>query len=199
MFKKFSSSVNKMFNSKNQITNLAHNKFVLYFLLLVSLANLYYLVMNGEHMFAVIFILVGFVTSFFSKNMIIILFIALCITSILKCGGSCIKEGFDGDIVPEDTDAISSTDEKTEKKTKPAKKGAEPANEDAIQFMKTVKSHANELLDVQNELADNMVKIDPLLSKVSQIMDKMERLKSNNGDVMDKIRKYETDTTITKK
>jgi hypothetical protein len=199
MFKQFSLSVNKMFNSKNQITNLAHNKFVLYFLLLVSLANLYYLVMNGEHMFAVIFILVGFVTSFFSKNMIIILFIAVCITSILKCGGSCIKEGFDGDIVPEDVDAISSTDETSIKKTKPAKKGAEPANEDAIQFMKTVKSHADELLTVQNELADNMVKIDPLLTKVSQIMDKMEKLKSNNGDVMDKIRKYETDTTIAKK
>jgi len=208
MFTQFSSSINKMFNSKNQVSNLAHNRFVLYFLLLISLSNIYYLVMKNEHIFAVIFILVGFVSCFFTKNMNIILFLSICITNILYYGNTLsINEGFDGEIVPEDTDPTEKPKKKSTNqliKTKEksvdtvGSKETDPSNEDTIEFMKTIKGHANELLDVQSELVDNMVKIDPIINKVSQIISKIEKLKINKGDVIDKIKKYETDTTMTK-
>jgi len=200
MFKKLTSSIQKMVYSKNQITNLAHNKIVLYFLFLLSIANLYYLVVYGKIIFAVVFILVGFLCSFFSKNMIIILFVAICITNILKCGENlCVSEGFDGDIVPEDTeDETNLLESKSSPKKKPTKEVSN-ANEDVLKFMKTMKSHADNFLDVQNELTDNMLKIDPLLEKASDIIDKMEKFKTNNGDIMDKLQKYETDTSLVKK
>jgi hypothetical protein len=38
-----------------------------------------------------------------------------------------------------------------------------------------------------------------LLEKASDIIDKMEKFKTNNGDIMDKLQKYETDTSLAKK
>jgi hypothetical protein len=79
-----------------------HNRFVLYFILFIALANLYFLTMSGDLVFTSIFVLVGFLTSFFSKNMLVILFIALTITNILKYGSAIKQEGF------EDADEIDS-------------------------------------------------------------------------------------------
>lgn len=206
MFKQISSSMNKMFNSKNQITNLAHNQYILYFLFLIALGNLYYLVMNGENLFAVLFILVGFVTSFFSKNMIIILFLALCITNILRFGGDVItKEGFeDKEIVPEDEENPKKFEKENEKLKNTEEKivsieEKNGAKEDALAYMKKIKSHATEILDVQNELVDNMMKMDPVLSKAQEIIARFDKLKENKGDIVDKLKKFATDTKQLKK
>lgn len=63
-----------------------HNRFVLYFVLFLALADLLFLAMGREFMSVAVFILSGFVTSFFSKNMMVIMCIALVITNILKYG-----------------------------------------------------------------------------------------------------------------
>lgn len=88
------------FKSKNNILSNAsaiyNNVFILYFILILSLSNLFYLVTSANYMFASIFILVGFITSFFSKNMIVILFIALTVTNLLQFGKkTSLSEGFD--------------------------------------------------------------------------------------------------------
>ena len=82
-----------------------HNRFVLYFILFIALANLYFLTMSGDLVFTSIFVLVGFLTSFFSKNMLVILFIAVTITNVLKYGSAIKQEGF------EDADEIDSNNQ----------------------------------------------------------------------------------------
>jgi len=82
-----------------------HNRFVLYFILFIALANLYFLTMSGDLVFTSIFLLVGFLTSFFSKNMLVILFIAVTITNVLKYGSAIKQEGF------EDADEIDSNNQ----------------------------------------------------------------------------------------
>jgi hypothetical protein len=83
--------------SKNLLkTDLLYNKVVLYIVFIVSLINLLIWVVAGDTINIVIFLLVGFLTSFFSKNMIVILLFALVISNIVKYGTEVGEEGFDG-------------------------------------------------------------------------------------------------------
>jgi hypothetical protein len=86
---KYSSS---LFSKKNN--SLIHNKFILYFVLIISLADLFYLSVERDFISIFSFILIGFLFSFFTKNMLIILFLALTLTNILKFGSGITKEGF---------------------------------------------------------------------------------------------------------
>lgn len=94
---KFNSSI---FSKKNN--SLIHNKFILYFVLIISLADLFYLSVERDFISIISFILIGFLFSFFTKNMLIILFLALTLTNILKFGSGITKEGF----TPEQEQAI---------------------------------------------------------------------------------------------
>lgn len=85
---------NRIFDAKNNA--IIHNRFILYFIFFIALADLYYLTVAGDFFSVSIFILIGFLTSFFSKNMMIILFIALTVTNILKYGTKIRhSEGFE--------------------------------------------------------------------------------------------------------
>ena len=78
--------IHKMKNALKDSGKILHNRFVLYFVLLLALADLLYLAMGGEYISVAIFLLSGFVTSFFSKNMMVVMCIAMVITNILKYG-----------------------------------------------------------------------------------------------------------------
>lgn len=80
-------SIYNKFQQKKSNNYLLHSVFVLYFLVFISLLDLYYLSFENDIFSMVIFVLIALLTSFFNKNMIIILFIALTITNILKFGG----------------------------------------------------------------------------------------------------------------
>jgi len=88
-----------------------HNRFILYFLLFLALSDISFLVMESEFVLVSIFILSGFVTSFFSKNMIVIMCIALVITNILRYGTNInTQEGLDNK--PTLSDDIDKVDDK---------------------------------------------------------------------------------------
>lgn len=119
-----SKTVDKLFKSdKVQSKNHAvlHNIYILYLIFVIALGDFLYLVYTGDLYSATIFVLVGFLTYFFSKNMIVILFIALAITNIIKCG-RCSEEGFeDGEGEGEgegDADAEGDAEGEDEEKSK---------------------------------------------------------------------------------
>ena len=70
-----------------------HNRMVLYFVLFLAIANLLILAVGEEYKYISVFFLTGFVTSFFSKNMMVIMCIAMVITNILQFG--TYAEGFE--------------------------------------------------------------------------------------------------------
>ncbi len=76
---------------------LLNNKFILYFVLLLALADVIFLATGREYASVAIFILTGFVSSFFSKNMIVILCIAMTVANVLRfgTGGRQFDEGFE--------------------------------------------------------------------------------------------------------
>jgi len=72
-----------------------HNVYVLYFIFIIALGDLYYLMVSHSWFYMTLFILIGFLTSFFSKNMVVILCIALTITNVLKMALTGVREGFE--------------------------------------------------------------------------------------------------------
>lgn len=77
-------------------SKLLESRIVLYFFVFVSAVNLYTNAVTGDGMYSAIFILVAFLTSFFSKNMIAILCIGVVVSNVLKYGKEIsVKEGFE--------------------------------------------------------------------------------------------------------
>jgi hypothetical protein len=70
------------------------NKYVLYFVLVVTLVNLLGYMMLGNFNAIIFFILAAFLTANFSKNMIVVLSIPLILTSVFMVG-KAVKEGFE--------------------------------------------------------------------------------------------------------
>ena len=82
-------SLNKMINqcksmvSKKSSNSILHNRVLLYAILILALLDLFYLANMKDFKSVIVFALVGILTAFFCKNMIVILFVAICITHIL--------------------------------------------------------------------------------------------------------------------
>ena len=88
------------------------NKYVLYFVLFLAIANLLgYLFLGNIHAI-IFFILVGFLVGNFSKNMIIILTVPLILTSILMVGK--VSEGMETKETTIDTAKANAEDAKAE-------------------------------------------------------------------------------------
>ena len=71
-----------------------YNRYLLYFIFAIVLGNAVQLMTQGDYLSMVIMVVVGLLTSFFSKNMIVILCIALVVTNLLKYGTKLRVEGF---------------------------------------------------------------------------------------------------------
>lgn len=69
---------------------IVHNRYILYAFVILSLSDLVILSSENDISSIVLFFIIGFITSQFSKNMLIVLFIALIITNIFKYGTNII-------------------------------------------------------------------------------------------------------------
>jgi len=148
-----SKTVDKLFKSdkvqsKNHVV--LHNIYILYLIFVIALGDFLYLVYTGDLYSATIFVLVGFLTYFFSKNMIVILFIALAITNIIKCG-RCSEEGFEdgeGDAEGEGEDKKKSKEsmesESTEKPPPTTSVPTKTPTSTADEFSLSVENATNE-------------------------------------------------------
>ena len=100
-FKKNSNNkLNRIFNNRSSLSsndflskNWLYCRWVLYTVFILSIGNIYYLLLGGDYFTLAVFILVAFLTTFFSKNMVVILCISLVISTILK--SVQVKEGLE--------------------------------------------------------------------------------------------------------
>jgi hypothetical protein len=83
----------KIMDKKN-LSKMLENKYVLYFVFVLAIINLFGYMVTGNLNSIIFFVLVAFLTRFFSKNMIIILTIPLILTSVLMVGKT-VKENFE--------------------------------------------------------------------------------------------------------
>ena len=73
-----------------------NNKWILYAVLFISIVDLFNFFSKGDTTAIMIFVVAGFLTTYFSKNMLVILVIALAITHIVRFGNASI-EGMEGE------------------------------------------------------------------------------------------------------
>ena len=88
-------SLIKNAQKKMKLTNfkVLENKYVLYLVLFLAIFDLMIFMIAGEISFIVIFILTGLITSYFSKNMIVIMLISLVLTNFVMATRNGLHEG----------------------------------------------------------------------------------------------------------
>jgi hypothetical protein len=97
------------------VFKLLENKYVLYFVLFLAVSNLLGYMVVGNMNAVILFILIGGLMTFFSKNMIIVLSVPLVLTSVLLVGNR-VSEGFTDEAKENAKEKID--DKKTEIKNK---------------------------------------------------------------------------------
>jgi hypothetical protein len=150
-------------------------------------------VSNNDTTGIVLMCIIGFLTSFFSKNMIVILCVVLTMTNLVKKGMKQVGyEGFEDNEEPEDEDTAKkekpAKKEKTTKKETPAEDeidNAPNSNELSDQTKDEMKREFEKLKEeypefsaLKEDIVDAMVKIDPILDKAETFMNKYSKYKS---------------------
>jgi hypothetical protein len=172
-----------------------HNRFVLYFVLFLALADLLFLAMGREFVSVSIFILSGFVTSFFSKNMMVVMCVAMVVTNILKYGTDIrmqegLKDAKDAKPATDAKDAKPATDAKVVADVKAVADTKAAVDEKDEKADADKKTTAGDMTPEQVEkFKENMEKLqayEPLFKSMDKLMEKTSELFSMDFSPMKK-------------
>lgn len=134
-------------------TSMLNNKWILYAMLFISVVDLFNFYSMGDMTALAIFIVAGFLTSYFSKNMLVILVIAIAVAHIARYGSASL-EGMEGEEEEEEEEPEEEgleTEEETKAKT-------ELKNID--ESLKTIqKIHPDEIADQTKTLIEQTKKV----------------------------------------
>ena len=165
------SFLRKIWKFKYNFNPILQNRFVLYFFFLLALVQIVYFLNIWDLRSVVFFLIVGFLTSFFSKNMVVILLIALALTNIMKYGVRPSIEGME-----------NAEEEKTEEKSEEEKEKTEEEKENP-EDIKEINSDLKQFDNLQKEIISGMKDIGGLLDKAEGFV---EKFKSYDIDSMKK-------------
>lgn len=82
--KSFSKSIKSAGDFKKISHDVLHNRPVLYFIFIIAVGNLFHFVFSNDLMSVGVFIAAGLLTSFFSKNMVVIMVVAMVVANIVR-------------------------------------------------------------------------------------------------------------------
>jgi hypothetical protein len=148
----------------------------------MAVINLMFFASTNDIRSLLTLLIVGFLTSFFSKNMIVILFISLVFTHILKYGTK-INEGMENESEPiVDNSGNSIEEQKNDNKTK-ENYSSEKKNAD-VPTIESLQTDFQDFQTLQEKILKGMKEIDPLLTKAESFIEKFERYKKK-GEGLD--------------
>jgi hypothetical protein len=179
-------------DGRGQIRAVFSNKWVLYVLLLLAISQLLQLAWMQEWMLLMVFVLLGALLTYFTKNMSIILAVTLVTTQLLRCGTHlCLSEGFEDTtgklkvvadpVNPETTDTTKVPDEENDPEA--AVKPSIATTTTQLDDLQSMKKEAVELLDIQSKLIDGMTSMDPLVKRAQEVVTKYESFMSKVQNV----------------
>jgi len=164
----------------------------------MALLDILYFANTRDMQSIIVLLLVGFLTSFFNKNMIVIIFFALVVTHLLKYGlGPSYYEGMadgvnkvdssasESDVPDEETPSVKK-DKKVEKKAV-EKKVTKKNTEDLEKVLNdpnipdSLKSSYSDYHEVQDDIVSGIKRIEPLLQKAESFIQKYEQYKNIEG------------------
>ena len=178
---------------------LLHNCYVMYFVLFLAAADLLVLSVGREYIFILIFLLVGYLTSFFSKNMMVILVVAIVATNVLRSGsGIRLSEGLENAEEEEDKEKPVESLENAEEKEKPVEslenkkpkttesfdlkaKTATSLSSSPVEGLDVLGDQTAQLISTQKKLMENMKTLEPMLTQAEKFMSQFENIESKVG------------------
>jgi hypothetical protein len=118
-------------NGSSTSLNLLTNKWVLYIILILGVFDIFSFYQNGYNLSLYVFFIVGVLTSFFSKNMIVIIVTAMAISHIFTYGEK-MSEGFEEEEKEEEPEeeGFEEEEEKQEESEEEKKKEIVPSSAD---------------------------------------------------------------------
>ena len=159
-----------------------YNKYVLYFVFLAALFDLFYAATNQDYLYCVIHILIGFVVSFFNKNMTVILTVTIASANIIRnlIRGTEMKvEGFDDADSQEPSNMMDSTNGNSSNKlfgtsaTARTMGNTQSGNVSAATssaLISDLKDQAIDLQDAQKNIIKGFEKIEPYMEKAETLI-----------------------------
>tara|TARA_B100000900_G_scaffold414500_1_gene441299 strand:+ start:1545 stop:2171 length:627 start_codon:yes stop_codon:yes gene_type:complete len=194
-----SRKLNKLYGG---IDNILSNNYALYIFAFLSFIDIWNNLKNNDVQSLVVFLITGYITSIFSKNLTVIFIIALVASNIYKG----VTEGFfddDSGFAPKDDteeqenemEAFSAMDAEKqaeqEEKQEEEEDSDDEGDEAKVENYDTQKSggkvtkeqvkDAKELADVQSQLLNNLKEMTPLIQKVEGFADKYKDNVSNDN------------------
>jgi hypothetical protein len=137
--------------------SMLNNKWILYFMLFISVVDLFNFYSMGDMSAIAIFLVTGFLTSYFSKNMLVILVIAIAVAHISRYGSASL-EGMEGEEDVEEEEDVKSEDEEGLETEEDSKAKTELKNID--ESLKTIKKiHPDEIADQTKTLIEQTKKV----------------------------------------
>jgi len=170
MFENLFNRVTRMIPSASG--KILYNKWILYFIFVVGIYDVVHFYQRGNIMAVAIFVIVGFLTSFFSKNMIVVIVSAIAVSHIVAYGNKMTegldeKEGLEEDEEKEDfTEGVEEEDdegfaegipdnEEKDDEEKPKKKKSTDEEDDAftanIDKMQTLLNQTEQMVKQSNQ------------------------------------------------
>tara|TARA_B110000285_G_scaffold186394_1_gene211719 strand:- start:704 stop:1324 length:621 start_codon:yes stop_codon:yes gene_type:complete len=186
-----------------KLKSLLKNKNFLYFVLLIAVVNTFGYLMMRETEAVMLFALVGFLTSYFTKNMTIVLLTAIVVTNVYAGSilGVRIKEGMEGNDEEEEDEDEGNDKKRKKKKNKEGLPSHTPADYppggkkpkiDPAGTMEAAYDHLDKLLDSgaidkmtsetqnlaaqQDKLMKNIDRLEPMLTSAEGMMNKMSQM-----------------------
>lgn len=181
----------KLLKMKYSFNPVLQNQLVLYLFLFMTLTQVVLFVSNNDTTGIVLMCIIGFLTSFFSKNMIVILCVVLIMTNLVQKGMKQV--GYEGLENKEENKEDNKEDNNEDNKEETDKNEESSVVDDAPnsnelsdktkdemkrQFEK-LKEEYPEFSALKDDIVEAMVKIDPILDKAETFMNKYSKYKSN--------------------
>ncbi len=187
---------------------LLHNRYFLYFIFLLALLDFLYLGYIEDIESVSVFILVGILTAFFNKNMIVVLLSTLIVTNVLKYTGieKALTEGLEN---PSDEADEENEEDETKEPAKINKKKVsmnikeEFGQDEKVVYTETEEADGEEKMVLAHEkLLEKMNKYKPLLDTLSGLTKNIATMKQIGHDAKsiadDNTEEYEKETADVK-
>lgn len=182
------SNLKKSFTKLQANNKLLTNQYILYMMVVIAVFDIFNSAINQDATSVILLFLIGFLTSFFSKNMIVVIFVAVVLSNALKMLKRNNVEGMknkkktkknktddseendedEEDVDEEDTEALRNKGETMNEYTK----------RDTEKAVKELEKDYPEFLKIQKEILENVEKMNPLLEKAETFVSKYSHLRS---------------------
>ena len=167
----------KLFNSVARLVpsasgKILYNKWVLYFIFIVGIYDVVHFYQRGNIMAVAIFVIVGFLTSFFSKNMIVVIVSAIAVSHIVAYGNK-MSEGFEEEeeekeaFEEEEEEKEGFEDEEEEKEGFDEEEEAKKEEEKET-FKESAKSKSSKSNDLINDMNNLLKRTEKLIETSNQ-------------------------------